>query len=1114
MNPAYEALIERLRAARRLLLVRAIERAGLVAAIGFLLVTLIALAVALLAPLHRGEYAVLRLVLLAAAAIAFAAAIARVLATRTALRDAALEAGRLGGEREDELLAALELSREPEGAAAWTSPALREAAVRAAADRAREIPIERLRTWRRRGRWFTGAGVAFLLLALTGALGGARTGVAVRRIANPASAPVAPIKIRVEPGNREIEGGESVAIRAFVAGSQRRPELQVWAQGEWKGEPLGDPEAQDGVRSGERAYAAVFRNVKEDVRYKVKVSDQETPVFAIQVRDLPRATGYRIRYEYPAYTGIKSEESQAVTADLAAPRGTRAFLEVSTNRTVAKAVLVSERGATVEGKIGERDASFQIPIREDDRFSLRLSDARDRRADLGPFELRAIPDRPPTITILAPAPVEDVARDMTTTILAGATDDHGVRKILLRYRVRQDAERIETLHEERAGARELSIRYGWALGAFSLLPGEEIEFEVGAVDGNGVDGPRTTWSDTRRLRFPSATEILTSMDRERTESIETLEDVLKSVKDLQQKSEELSRDVGRSREMTWEQQQEVQKTLEREEQMRQQIDKVAEQLNRDAEKLSQSRALNAELVQKIQEMHQILSQIKDQSLLRAMQRLQEAMKKMSPQEIERALQQFKTSQEEIVKNLERTIEMLKQIRMEEMLEAASERAAEMERRQIAVNDSLSRARQSEQVRELSKPEQEIGELGKQEQAALDSIAAQMQKSDPQTAEQARELSERLGEQRMQKDFQRTSDAMESGDRRDSQREAQEMQKQLSELRRDVDQMREQHAQRKKSELTQKMESAAQDLLDISSLQEQMLGDEQASTGKRAEQQKGLQEATESATEKVAQLAKQSMFITPDIGQSLGRALANQSNAVGRYSNQDLSGGLNSSKEAAISLSQAAAGLLRQKDAMQGSKSSTGMQEAMQSLQNLAGDQQGLNEETMGMMPGGEGGDAPSGQGQRLQEGAGQALGRMAAEQEAIRQGLEEAMQKLGQGGNTLGRLGDVADDMKKVEQDLRTGRPTQDTVERQQRILSRLLDAPRSVEKRDYSRRRTSKPGVDVVRSSPGALAGDLLKTRPSLAALLARGSRDPIAPRYRATVDEYFQSILEGQAR
>jgi hypothetical protein len=87
----------------------------------------------------------------------------------------------------------------------------------------------------------------------------------------------------------------------------------------------------------------------------------------------------------------------------------------------------------------------------------------------------------------------------------------------------------------------------------------------------------------------------------------------------------------------------------------------------------------------------------------------------------------------------------------------------------------------------------------------------------------------------------------------------------------------------------------------------------------------------------------------------------------------------------------------------------------------------------------------------------------------------------------------VAEDMKKVEQDLRSGRLEADTIERQQKILSRLLDAPRSLEKRDYSRKRTSRPGVDVVRSSPEALSGDLLKSKPSLAALLAR---DRFVPR------------------
>jgi hypothetical protein len=327
-------------------------------------------------------------------------------------------------------------------------------------------------------------------------------------------------------------------------------------------------------------------------------------------------------------------------------------------------------------------------------------------------------------------------------------------------------------------------------------------------------------------------------------------------------------------------------------------------------------------------------------------------------------------------------------------------------------------------------------------------------------------------------------------------------------------MREDYGEKRKGELAKKMEEAAQDLLDIASIQEDMLGDEASSLPKRAETQKGLQESTEGATSRVAQVAKQTLFITPDIAQSLGRALTNQSNAVGRYSNQDLAGGITGSKEAAIALNQAAGGLLRQRDSMQGSKSSTGMQEAMEKLQSLAGQQQGLNEESMGMMPSQNPGEGQEGNSGRLREGMGNALGRMAAEQEAIRQGLEEATQKLGQNGGTLGRLGDVAEDMKKVEQDFRSGRLDQETVDRQQRILSRLLDAPRSVEKRDYSRRRVSRPGVDVVRSSPGALSGDLLKSRPSLAALLARGSRDPISPRYRAMVDEYFQSILEGKAR
>jgi len=383
--------------------------------------------------------------------------------------------------------------------------------------------------------------------------------------------------------------------------------------------------------------------------------------------------------------------------------------------------------------------------------------------------------------------------------------------------------------------------------------------------------------------------------------------------------------------------------------------------------------------------------------------------------------------------------------------------------------------------------------------------------DPQAAQEAQELSQSMSPEEMQREMQEAERSMNAGERQEAGNRAESLKKRLEQTRKKTDQMREGFRDRKKNKLAKEMENAAQDLLDIAALQGGMLHDEESSVGDRAEKQKGLQETTKGAANRVGEIAKQTLFLAPEVGQNLGRALQNQESAVGRYSQQDLLGGLMGTKESTIALNQAATSLLKSKESMQGAKSSTGMSEAMQQLQSLAGQQQGLNEETMGMTTG----QGQQGSEGRLKQGDGEALSRMAAEQQAIRQGLDEAMQKMGQqGGKPLGDMGSVSDDMKGVEQDLRAGRLGQDTVNKQQRILSRLLDAPRSVEKRDYSRKRMSRPGVDVVRSSPGALSPELLKARPSLASLLAKGSRDPVTARYRALVDEYLESLMKEGGR
>jgi O6-methylguanine-DNA--protein-cysteine methyltransferase len=70
----------------------------------------------------------------------------------------------------------------------------------------------------------------------------------------------------------------------------------------------------------------------------------------------------------------------------------------------------------------------------------------------------------------------------------------------------------------------------------------------------------------------------------------------------------------------------------------------------------------------------------------------------------------------------------------------------------------------------------------------------------------------------------------------------------------------------------------------------------------------------------------------------------------------------------------------------------------------------------------------------------------------------------------LGDLDRIAEDMKEVLTDMQSGTITPDTRRRMERILSRLLDATRSMYERDYEKTRESRPGEDVARQSPSEL--------------------------------------------
>jgi hypothetical protein len=145
---------------------------------------------------------------------------------------------------------------------------------------------------------------------------------------------------------------------------------------------------------------------------------------------------------------------------------------------------------------------------------------------------------------------------------------------------------------------------------------------------------------------------------------------------------------------------------------------------------------------------------------------------------------------------------------------------------------------------------------------------------------------------------------------------------------------------------------------------------------------------------------------------------------------------------------------------------------------------------------------------RLSAGDRSELQRMAQEQRRLREQLEQIQRDEEARRELLGRLDEAQREMKEVEEILESGSTDGELEQKQQRILSRLLDAQRSINRRDFDPERESRPGEDIARRSAPELPQELLRETDRLRLDLLKAEADRYPAQYRAFVEAYLRRL------
>jgi hypothetical protein len=309
---------------------------------------------------------------------------------------------------------------------------------------------------------------------------------------------------------------------------------------------------------------------------------------------------------------------------------------------------------------------------------------------------------------------------------------------------------------------------------------------------------------------------------------------------------------------------------------------------------------------------------------------------------------------------------------------------------------------------------------------------------------------------------------------------------------------------KKRELQEKLLGVIQDLVDVSSAQEELLAQApQTTEGELAGRQRVLMDGVLKSALELEALGKKTLFVNQQQQSKIGSALERMKSATQAYSGGNLGSGLREGKESAGDLNEAIVELMQSHSSMCQSGNPSGFMEQMQKMAGLSEEQQQLNDQAQSMA--GSRGSKP-----RLSpEGTGQQqLEEMAARQEMIKRGLEDIAGNVGDRRDMLGRLDQLAEEMGEIAEELRRNGLDDKVLERQEKILNRLLDAQKSIRKKDEREERESKTAEQIGRPSPGALSRDQLEGADRLRTDILRGQSDQYPAQFRALVEKYFRAL------
>lgn len=861
----------------------------------------------------------------------------------------------------------------------------------------------------------------------------------------------------------------------------------------------------------------VFRlpKAKRDVQFFVEGGGYQSENFTVNVFGSSQVSDFQVIVKAPSYTGIPVD-TLTNPVFVAIPEGSELVFKGRFENVSGSRFIFSD---TV---IRFTDSGFQLHrrMRRSEKLEVNFTNKFTQQKGELTKQIDVIKDAFPTIDVNE---VIDSTQRLMRFFDGLVRDDYGVT------RVNFVAERLS--ENSSSGALRLPVPnamlsggkfyFAFDIAQLGLKAGEELVYYFEVYDNDGVNGSKRSVSNRYRFKVPSSEEL----NKQRQESLDNaksgISDMMKQLELFQKNLDEFRRANLDKKTEQWKKKDMLDRLLQQQQSLQQQLEQSKQQLEQSKEEKALFDKMDEELLEKQALLEQLLEDLMDDELKKLLEELQELLEKNNPAAVEEKLKDVELSKEEMNRQMDRSIEMLKRMDVEERMDKLADQLQNLAKQQEELSkrtDTDEKEKQEELNEKFDELLQDLKELEEKNQELKRPFDLDMEKK---LQESIKDEMKKSSDQLNQKKDQKAND---------SQKKASE---QMNELQQSLQAQMQQQKQQQAGEDMETLRSILENLMRLSFEQEQVM---LAMAGKNPDDpvlsrlnrtQRKLMDDHNVVKDSLVALAKRVPQVSAVIDAELKTIDRNF---------KDITPFMHDRKMRELGIAQQFVMTSYNNLALMLNEALEQMQQQMQSMMSGSGScdkpggkgspSEGLGnmkdklKEQLEKMKGqgekpGEGdkgkqpGDKPGSEGggsMGLPGMSSKEVAKMAAEQAAMRKMLEQMRQELNKDGKGTGnKLNPLIEELEKQENDL-VNRNERNLIKRQQEILTRLLESEKALDEREYEERREGETAKN--QENRNLLKLEEYKKRKEMEIEQLRAITPGLAGYYRQMANDYFNKV------